>query len=76
MLEQKTIGENFHTIRKSFGLSRSETATRCCLTKNDINKIESGRKTLSPNDVLQIASGLKCNACDLLLALGNESPGH
>lgn len=73
MINQKVLANNFIQIRETYGLSQIELAERCSLTNDDINNIEHGKKTISPDELIQIASALNCNPCDLLLFISKET---
>lgn len=73
MINQKILANNFVQLRKVYGLSQIEFAERCSITNDDINNIEHGKKTISPDELIQIASALNCHPCDLLLFISNET---
>ncbi len=72
MTNQKAVGDNFVQLRNAYGLSQIEFAKRCGLSDSEIVNIEQGKKPISPDDLLQIADGLKCNPCDLLLFISQD----
>lgn len=73
MIKQKVLANNFIQIRKAYGMSKIELAERCCLTSDEINNIELGTKTITPNELIQVAGALNCNPCDLLLFISKET---
>ena len=73
MINQKLLANNFIQLRKAYGLTQLELAKRCSLTNDDINNIEHGDKTISPDELIQIAEALNCDPCDLLLFISKET---
>jgi transcriptional regulator with XRE-family HTH domain len=74
MISQTAIVSNIIRARQAFGLSQTDLARRCKLTRDEIDNIEHCKTTISPEVLLQLADGLDCNPCDLLLFISSEQP--
>ena len=72
MISQTAIVSNLIRARETCGLSQTELAKRCNLTRDEIDNIEHSTTTISPEVLLLLADGLDCNPCDLLLYISSE----
>lgn len=72
MVNQAVVSSNLIRAREACGLSRDELARRCNISSSVLSNIESRRKAISPEIIIQIAEALNCNPCDLLLYISDD----
>ncbi|HOQ09396.1 MAG TPA: XRE family transcriptional regulator [Syntrophomonadaceae bacterium] len=63
---QRTVANRIKTFRKKAGMSQTELAAKCNVSKSMISKIESNKATVHLDMLMNIAKALGINLFDLL----------
>lgn len=70
----KDIGKRIRDKRKSLGLTQDQLCQQVGISKSFLSEVETGKRNLSSNNLLDLAKALGCS-CDYLLVGGDLPAG-